>query len=1033
MQFTDRYALKYGLLIIAILGHSLGVFAQPENKVPATEKALQQLLKWNIVGPFQDTLKNTSVSEHLMLARKKTTHTLKDTIYEQRNDIIDLAAIFKTNEKFVAYASCKVFSETDQEMVLFINADDRLRLWINDSLVCTVPFYTGKEAIVSTVLFKKGYNILTAEINNAGAGDWGFDMDIISGENAQKVSSAFLTHIPKNNITKDHPKTQLKNWKITGPFNQTLGNINEYQIGYLQHIPQNSTQTIIDTSYKQGKEGTYLDELLNTDMNGIAYAICDVIAEEDQDLALLVNADDEMRIWMNNSPLLTISGYTAWGAVIKKISIKKGVNRLMVEVRNGGGGTWWFDINTCSYEYIRNNMLLPEIYQSTVNFIVPKGDKLQFAITDTDFIPVNETSTVKIYDALNKNCQTSYIDLKKENSLPLQNLNAGAYRYELHTDYDTLTGYFCYGTIDEIYNRKTLIQKYEGKKTISNLLTPYIKRLDRLLGDYSKSPNGTLERKIVYCIYKLKEIDNAYQYRKSEDLNSKGLSIRMFASKIDRGDEHYLLYIPEKINKEKQQLPLVVIIPYITNNHPFYTGGIIANTERINYISKLAEKYGMAVIWPSSRIFKWYNQTPIITQAIIESIEDVCRHYNIDQKHIFLYGECSGGLFALQSATRRPDLFAAVAIEGPELGSIENAERENSGMLSNNLFDLTENLYGKPILFLHSGNDQKAPIYHSLRLMDSIKKNGGQVEYDDLNNLFRGTASKLYSEPECMSKTFAFFDIHKNSVPPAEKKIATYGFYNDTLYGIWIKEKESPGKAIISYKTEFNRLVLHTSNVKKIFIDTKKMGVANPKKLNVDLNGNRMVKGLDYHLQGTVLELTNNRGANKNSTHFTKEVHGPVNKVFLNRFALVRPKQADEKINAAISFIDSLWLDEYRNHVQIIDERQVDSATRLGVNLIYFVAEMSQIPPPLLVNAAIEVKKDTLSYDGENFSLKGASFVFYFRYDNGTDNIYLGVNSQETPAEMLKSVFIKKGWYDFEFWRDKYPEIQYSYGSNASY
>jgi hypothetical protein len=41
--------------------------------------------------------------------------------------------------------------------------------------------------------------------------------------------------------------------------------------------------------------------------------------------------------------------------------------------------------------------------------------------------------------------------------------------------------------------------------------------------------------------------------------------------------------------------------------------------------------------------------------------------------------------------------------------------------------------------------------------------------------------------------------------------------------------------------------------------------------------------------------------------------------------------------------------------------------------------------------------------------------------------MYLGLDTTGMPLEMLRSLFIKKGWYDFEFWHGEYPIIQKNY------
>ena len=103
----------------------------------------------------------------------------------------------------------------------------------------------------------------------------------------------------------------------------------------------------------------------------------------------------------------------------------------------------------------------------------------------------------------------------------------------------------------------------------------------------------------------------------------------------------------------------------------------------------------------------------------------------------------------------------------------------------------------------------------------------------------------------------------------------------------------------------------------------------------------------------------------------------------------------------------------------------MDSAKRKGVNLIYIVNDLRQVPAPVLKPGGITLKNDSLIYKGK--TLENFSMAFYFRDTNNTDNIYVCLNTTYMPLEMLRSVFIKKGWYDFELWDGEYPLIQKNY------
>jgi hypothetical protein len=85
------------------------------------------------------------------------------------------------------------------------------------------------------------------------------------------------------------------------------------------------------------------------------------------------------------------------------------------------------------------------------------------------------------------------------------------------------------------------------------------------------------------------------------------------------------------------------------------------------------------------------------------------------------------------------------------------------------------------------------------------------------------------------------------------------------------------------------------------------------------------------------------------------------------------------------------------------------------------------VAKPVLKLGGIELRNDSLIYRGESYRQTDFSFAFYFRDNNSTDNMYLGLNATDMPYEMVKAVFLKKGWYDFELWSGEYPIIQNNY------
>jgi hypothetical protein len=138
-----------------------------------------------------------------------------------------------------------------------------------------------------------------------------------------------------------------------------------------------------------------------------------------------------------------------------------------------------------------------------------------------------------------------------------------------------------------------------------------------------------------------------------------GLHIRGFASSLDISTQHYRLYVPN-IYQRGQKLPLLVILPtsISASQRPFIESPFIANHRDAMRISRVAEKYGFALLWPG------YRNVPAGLPSENAHLDGVLKavqaDYDLDLQRIHLYGVCSGGIFAGNAAARWPGRFASI-------------------------------------------------------------------------------------------------------------------------------------------------------------------------------------------------------------------------------------------------------------------------------------------------------------------------------------------------------------------------------------
>jgi hypothetical protein len=78
----------------------------------------------------------------------------------------------------------------------------------------------------------------------------------------------------------------------------------------------------------------------------IAYALTYVDSPKDQDVVLRIGSDDGVKMWLNDANVHTNAVYRPFleGEDQKKVTLRKGVNKLLVKV-DQSGAAWGFAVD----------------------------------------------------------------------------------------------------------------------------------------------------------------------------------------------------------------------------------------------------------------------------------------------------------------------------------------------------------------------------------------------------------------------------------------------------------------------------------------------------------------------------------------------------------------------------------------------------------------------------------------------------------------------------------------------------------------
>lgn len=185
---------------------------------------------------------------------------------------------------------------------------------------------------LNNVLLQSGVNEVTFQVTGKAASSEGMELAFVG-----------MTRSPSS-------RRFIKEWNLIGPFDAP-------DMTYLQTAYPPEKEIELEKKYKgknnlklewkriQAEESGFinLQKLLEPNEQTIAYGLTYVFSPEDRKAQLLIGSDDGVRIWLNDNLIHTNPAYR--GAYPDQdtitVMLRKGWNKLLVKVLQGGGG-WGF-------------------------------------------------------------------------------------------------------------------------------------------------------------------------------------------------------------------------------------------------------------------------------------------------------------------------------------------------------------------------------------------------------------------------------------------------------------------------------------------------------------------------------------------------------------------------------------------------------------------------------------------------------------------------------------------------------------------
>lgn len=845
----------------------------------------------------------------------------------------------------------------------------------------------------------------------------------------------------------------IRNWEFTQPLNLDSYVANDIDSNYSHssisdqgdNIPdyKSFTETYDQTGtndtlnantffkrYPYHSDGSYveIDSLFHSfsDTHRMCYAAAIINSDKEQDVALLAGANDAIQIWLNKKTILKnltrdyISGYQ----YPLKVHLRHGENFVLVKLTSMSND-WRFFLKACSLIYANENSLGANYASFLSNNLIQHHQNLKIKIW-SPFIYRKGKISIEMSDFDDKIVLRKIIENGDGQQFSLKSLSQGPYSIKMTTDSAVFRQKIFYGDYKKYFAELKQKMKRVGGDTAfirnADLLLERFKYLDTV----EVVHNNAYERKVAINLYELGDVYNRYMSHNEPFKNIKGLHLRSQLSAEHRADS-YMVYVPENYSS-RNAIPLVVMMPHETTVRNFNVSTYVADINRIEHISKLADKYGFAVLWSSFKVYSSHSLTNVIPKTVFETVNDVRKNYNIDTTRIYAYGDCAGGELALFTANKYPSYFAAVAVEGPAIpdnfcnnkDSVCHYSSEYD--ISRDFYNTLENYQNFSTYILHSKHDGKSDIKNSRRLVCMANEFQTCMKLTEIS--VKKGSDRFYFFINLMpdnSTLTAFFKFYKGKQVrcPDSLSFGTWQLKYNRAFWLTINDKESGKKAYVKsiIDKHTNTLNIISSNVKSLILDISKIRNIDLKRwLQVKVNGNLMFSGKP-RCQNITLNLVNTPKSNYKKSNSTE---GPLNDFFAHSFLIVRGTTGTAELRKsyelAIDTFKTNWTKNFLNDTcRIKADCEISQDDISKYNLLVIGTEQTNSIYNRIKNmlpARINAKNITLgsnAYEGDDLSMV---YIYPNPLNPRRYIIIAAGNAKKYYAGMLNNLMFS-GWSDY--------------------
>lgn len=477
-----------------------------------------------------------------------------------------------------------------------------------------------------------------------------------------------------------------------------------------------------------------------------AYAVCELEANEEQKVFMLIGSSDGAKVWLNGELQLTTPSIRALRRYedLIQLSLRAGRNLLVVKVGNIST-PWILAVR------LEHNLSRAVEATSTVRRILSR--EVLLAASSLELTPRLKSlgAGFDVTVRRHNGDVVANLYLKPGISAAELNLPLGYYQAAFNYGGVNFQQSFVVGTLEAIrMQMKNRAAQFGDEERVALNLDAQIQRLHLLARPFvpeadhlpavAQHYQAGVERITVYTVGELEHALLRLENGQEAFRHRPGFHLRAFRSVIDGQPQHYRLFVPSNYSADGPPIPLVIALATVFSPpRPFVDNFVIFHRESADRWADLAERLGVAVLWPGYRNEPYGN--PVDFAHFDEIMIQVMGDYRIDDQRVYLYGPCSAGIIAAMEAVRRPNSYAGIALLNPVLHRVKNRFGESMDfsmwptyrqwLKDTDPVEGLAQIRDLPIRLVHDGVDpEHGPLSDSVDFVTRARAYGNPVSFE---------------------------------------------------------------------------------------------------------------------------------------------------------------------------------------------------------------------------------------------------------------------------------------------------------------